>query len=791
MIPILYEGNETQFLTNGIGRLSSATSCTVEENLNGPYELTMEYPMTGIHYEELQVDRIISAVPFDGGDPQPFRIYSIERNLDGTVEVRAEHISYLLNKIVVMPFQATSCADALSKLKTNAANNCPFTFTTTKTVVKDFKVTTPQPIRGLLGGQEGSILDVYGKGEYEFDKFAVKLWTNRGADHGVTLRYGKNITELVRDSDITNAYTGIVPYWYTEESGIVVLPEGVVWSEHRDAFAYDIVKPVDFSSNWENPPTAAQLRARAEEYVENNEGWKLSDNIKVSFVALWQTEEYKNIAVLERVHMGDTVTVVYEALGVEASAEVNKTVWNVLLDRYDEIELGSAKNTLAQAIAEPILEEVPTSSDMERAIANGTKLISGGLGGYVYMKPNASGHPEEILIMDNPDYTQATKLWRLNKNGIAYSNTGYNGTYKQAWTMDGGFYTDWVTTGKMTASLITTGQIVGQTSNSMTIDVDDGTITLGNSNKLRISAGNLKLDSSGNLEITGKITATSGYIGGTSGFTITSTKLYNGKDTLNGTASGVYIGTNGISVGAFDGGKADATGFRVSSGGVMTVGGIKFFTGSGTAVSSYGLWAKNGGTHIGSGGACDFNSEGDGTENKRNYLRNGTSLLGGVSVSGGISLSGDLNFDTSHGYNIRGVDEISASGTIYSSGRVESYYGKFTTCQADNFVPSDRRIKEDIEPLEHSSEFIEAIEPVRFKYKDRDGYHHGFIAQNIQEALQDDCNIVITDDDGMYAVNYNEITADLVAVVQKQQRQIAELETRLKAVETMLEGDGK
>ena len=403
MIPILYEGNETQFLTNGIGRLSSATSCTVEENLNGPYELTMEYPMTGIHYEDLQVDRIISAVPFDGGDPQPFRIYSIERNLNGTVEVRAEHISYLLNKIVVMPFQATSCADALSKLKTNAANSCPFNFSTTKTVVNTYTVDTPQPIRGLLGGQDGSILDVFGKGEYEFDKFDVKLWTNRGADHGVTLRYGKNITELVRDSDITNAYTGIVPYWTNGEGSIVTLPEKVVWSEHRNAFTYDLVKDVDFSSLWEDAPTVAQLRTRAQTYVENNEGWKLNDNIKVSFVALWQTEEYKNIAVLERVHMGDTVTVIYEALGVEASAKVNKTVYNVLLDRYDEIELGSAKNTLAQAIAEPILEEVPTSSDMDRAIANGTKLISGGLGGYVYLKPNAAGKPEEILIMNDSD----------------------------------------------------------------------------------------------------------------------------------------------------------------------------------------------------------------------------------------------------------------------------------------------------------------------------------------------------------------------------------------------------
>lgn len=736
MIPILYEGNETQFLSNGLGRLASATSCTVEENLNGLYELTMEYPITGIHYEDLQVDRLISAVPFDGGDPQPFRIYSIERNLNGMVEVRAEHISYLLNKIVVMPFTATSCADALSKLKDNAAHSCPFTFSTTKTVVQAYTVDTPQPIRGLLGGQEGSILDVYGKGEYEFDKFSVKLWTNRGADHGVTLRYGKNITELVRDSDITNAYTGIVPYWYTEESGIVVLPEGVVWSEHRDAFAYDIVKPVDFSSNWENPPTAAQLRARAEEYVENNEGWKLSDNIKVSFVALWQTEEYKDIAVLERVHMGDTVTVIYEALGVEASAKVNRTVYNVLLDRYDEIELGSAKNTLAQTIAEPILEEVPTSSDMERAIANGTKLISGGLGGYVYMKPNATGHPEEILIMDNPDYTQATKLWRLNKNGIAYSNTGYNGTYKQAWTMDGAFYTDWVVAGKMSANLIKTGKITGQSAGStMEIDIDGGTISCGDK-ELKVNATNFKLKANGDCEMAGKVTASSGQIGQC---TIGDGLQY-GKTSVDDTAAGVYFGPDGFAVGQ----RGQYTGFKVDSNGTPLSNYLAFMNDSGGR-SRYGLWCDSNG-RIASGGAINVNIE---------ALQ--TNLMHGTSI-------------------------------------IDSYEG----------AVSDIRLKKNVYSLDaaESLAFVMALRPVRYEYNDeiqsqsrfREGVRHGLIAQEVREAIgetADERGIVFRQDDGYYSLRYDDLIGDLIVVAQEQQRQIDALETRLKAVEALLEGDGK
>lgn len=753
MIPILYEGNETKFLTNGIGRLSDAISCTVEENLNGLYELEMQYPITGVHYGDIETDRLILATPFDGGDPQPFRIYQISRTINGIVTINAEHISYLLNRVVVMPFQATSCATALAGLKSNAANNCPFTFSTTKTGSSTFTVSEPQPLRALLGGQKGSILDVYGKGEYEFDRWAVRLSTSRGSDHGVTLRYGKNLTELVRDSDISNAYTGIVPFWANADGEIVLLPEKIVWSEHRSAFAHEIVKAVDFSSEWQDAPTVAQLRARATAYVTANEGWTVSDNIKVSFVALWQTEEYKNIAVLERVHMGDTVNVVYEALGVEASAKVIRTVYDVLLERYDEIELGTAKNTLAQAIADPILEEVPTSSDMEQAIAHGTKLITGGLGGYVYMKPNANGQPEEILVMDDPDYTQATKLWRFNKNGIGFSKTGYNGEYKYAWTMDGAFYTDWVTAGRMTAALIKTGIITGQ-KGSMQIDVDNGTITLGNK-ALRITAGNFKLDANGNVTITGK--------------------LSNGKPSLNSSRDGVYVGTDGISIGTFNGGSASATGFKVTSGGVATLGGIRFFLANGNE-AGYGLWAKNNGTHIGSGGPCDFNSDGDGTANKRNYLRNGTTLYGGVDVYAGMWMSGDLRFDTAHDYMIDDVNEIYASGKI--------------TCE-QVIQTSDERRKEDITDLDKVEEFILALRPVRFKFKERDGYHHGFIAQEVQKALQDENDIVTEDKHGMLGLSYTEIIADLVGICQKQQQRIDDLEERLKTIEALLEGDGK
>ena len=133
MIPILYSSSETHFETNGIGRLKDAISCLVTEERNGEFELEMEYPITGKYFNQLRVSNIISAVPSDGKEPEPFRIYKISKPLNGVCNIFAEHISYQLASIPVMPFTANSFAEALQGLVDNAAQNCPFTVSTRKT----------------------------------------------------------------------------------------------------------------------------------------------------------------------------------------------------------------------------------------------------------------------------------------------------------------------------------------------------------------------------------------------------------------------------------------------------------------------------------------------------------------------------------------------------------------------------------------------------------------------------------------------------------------------------------
>ena len=353
MTPTLYEGTETEFKTNGLGRLSDMGKCLVTEERNGAFELECEYPLSGVHFSEIKYGRIIFATPSYGADPEPFEIYKITKPLNGISTIYARHISYRLSLTPVLPFSATSCPEALSGLKSNAVESCPFTFYTDKTTSAAFSVTVPSSIRSLLGGQQGSILDVFGTGEYKWNRFKVSFLKARGEKKSVKIAYGKNLTDLKQEENIENTVTGIVPYWKgSGDSGkIVTLGQKVVQSDYADSYPYHRTIPVDFSSKWQQEPTEDQLLQAAQAYIKANDIGVPKVSIDVSFVNLADTVEYAGLAD-EDIRLCDTVTVAYEKLGVTATAKVTKTVWNVLLGRYDSISLGDAARTLASTLAD-------------------------------------------------------------------------------------------------------------------------------------------------------------------------------------------------------------------------------------------------------------------------------------------------------------------------------------------------------------------------------------------------------------------------------------------------------
>lgn len=461
MTPRLYDSS-TGFNGNGIGALPDCVSCTVTEQRNGSFELTLEYPVDGLHYESLRQRALVRAKPNPFAEEQYFRIYKISRPMNGIVTVYARHISYDLSGVPVAPCSANRASTALAALRDAAAVPCDFTLWTDKSTQADFAVTKPRSMRSALGGVDGSVLEVYG-GEFEWDNTTVKLHSSRGQDRGVSIRYGKNLLDVKQEENCAELYTGIYPYYADSEGAITLLPEKIV--NAPGTYDFTRVLTVDLSAEFEDTPSAEELREAAEKYIETNRIGVPAVSLTVSFAQLEQTEEYKNLALLERVGLCDTVHVRFERLGVQADAKVITTTYNVLQDRYTSVELGDAKTTLADTvsgIAQDTQQAVDkTKSALEKAIDRATQLITGNLGGHVVLHTGTDGTPDELLIMDTTDINTATKVWRHNLSGWGYSNTGYNGQYRLAATMDGAINADFITVGTLSANLIKTGVLNG------------------------------------------------------------------------------------------------------------------------------------------------------------------------------------------------------------------------------------------------------------------------------------------------------------------------------------------
>lgn len=444
MIPILYatltEGTVPSDF--GLGALTDCLSCRVEEERNGKYELTLEYASSGIHADDILVDRFIKAKPNFSSSPQLFRIYKVGKTMNGRFTVNAQHISYDLSGKIATSGSANSCASACTLLTNNFAGN--FTITTDKVVSADFEIDVPSSVRSWFGGKSGSFLDVFGTGEWEYDNYTCRFLLHRGADRGVQIRYGKNLTELSQSIDITKLCTGIVPYAINPDTQVAAIgtkaSTGLVSDVDKD-IAVDFTEDVDWDSA---TPVTTQLSTLATSYVTKHlsDLTSLVDSITLNFVQLSNLEE--------RVDLCDTVSIYFEALGISASMKCVATVWDTLAERYISCTFGDVKNNICGTIAEQQtrIEETPTISRVNEIVDRHSDLITGNIGGYVVLHDSdGDGKPDEILIMDQPTISASTKIWRWNKNGLGYSSTGYSGTYGTAITANGEIVADFIKAG--------------------------------------------------------------------------------------------------------------------------------------------------------------------------------------------------------------------------------------------------------------------------------------------------------------------------------------------------------
>lgn len=471
MIPKLYESTEMEFVSNGLGSLPDAISCKVTEERNGCYELEMEYPVGGLHYDLIENNRIIYAKPNETSDPQPFDVKEITPSMNKmTATIYAQHVRYRMNGIPVSPFSEQGINDALAGLKQNSLIKHPFTFyTDIVNGSSKFNVGLPGTLGSLLGGTKGSILDTFSGSagcEYEFDRFNVKLHAHRGTDSGVSIRYAKNLTGCKMESSIESVYTGVLAYWQKKEEGKEeLLSSDIQYITNHTSYPREYIYMLDCSSDFEDTPTVEQLNAKALNYAVNNRIGEPSVSVDVSFIPLWGTEEYKAIAPLERVCLCDTVTVRFDLLGVNVKAIVNKTVYDVLSEKYESISIGSAKSKLGETIKQEVHNQAEavkkdTISAVQGSIDSAVDKIRGGTNGHVILSTNANGETNEVFAYDGNSLETATKVLRLNYEGIAGTDNGINGNYNVAITTDGHVNASMVTFGEMNGNLIKANSVV-------------------------------------------------------------------------------------------------------------------------------------------------------------------------------------------------------------------------------------------------------------------------------------------------------------------------------------------
>lgn len=507
MTPILLSDPDTR-----VAFLKDAIKCEVTEARNGIFELVLEYPVSGKYFKDIAVEKYIKAKPNHKGYPQLFRIYSVSKPILGTVTINGEHISYKLSHYPIKTLTAakTTALAAIDRVLSAANENIdgPHKFSVDScdiTTITQFGVEYCSA-RAALGGIRGSVLDCFG-GEYEFDNFKVKLHKSRGANNGVSIKYGKNMTDMKLTLSVENAYTGIFPY-FTDNDKTTTLTEGTIHVNNNSGIDERILM-MDFTSYFDDgeEKNETTLRTHVLEYLENNDINAVDGSMTVSMIDLSKSVHSGYASALEAVSLCDTVKVVNTLMDVSVSMKVVKTVYDAIGGKYVSLELGTPSSNFADVIkqtqrtADEALKKAsqkPDTSALEQKFQDDlddmTRKITGASGGCVVLNP--SENPQELLILcDSAKLETARKLYRFNSAGLAYSPNGYDGPYTAGILGDDGkLIINNVTARNISASLIKAGTITSETGDLL-INLDDSQIISGatSTTKTILESGHIDL----------------------------------------------------------------------------------------------------------------------------------------------------------------------------------------------------------------------------------------------------------------------------------------------------------
>lgn len=434
MIPILLDN--TQLLSTLVNdqtcvkRLTDCISCVITEEANGAYTATLEVPQTEENAKLINAGALlkIKANPYD--DLQIFRVNSVTKDIN-TIQIEAQHITYDLSKASVLPCSASSAPEAMQVVKTNMQGGNDFELATNLTTKANFKNTIPQSARALMGGQEGSLLDVYG-GYYYWDNLTVTLG-NRGSDDGVEIRYGKNLITAEQEENIENMFTAVQPYVVFNGETIVGTYKTLVEKEPVRVLNLDLSS--EFESDSETAPTVADINKKCEAYVKRNNLTEPKVNLSITYEDLQKYgSQFK-----EEVKLCDIVHVYFEKIGIDAKARVISYEYDTLKEVYNTVEIGNVRSSLGDSIgsiaqgsmsgtvdslqtAIGALRNSTNKNDQQiaKAIDNFSQLITNGLGLFTTTQTNPDGS-SQVILHNKKNLSDSDVWYTINSNGFAIS----------------------------------------------------------------------------------------------------------------------------------------------------------------------------------------------------------------------------------------------------------------------------------------------------------------------------------------------------------------------------------
>ena len=449
---VIYNKDATTYNNLGLGILKDFYSNPlITEVLNGEYNLEFEYISEGWLADKLEIGNIIKA------RGQLFRIWNIQPDLK-KIKVLAKHIFFDLSKNFledVSPTNLTS-QNALTWILARTSTENDYTVTGDCTATASVRYVRKNVIDAIYN-EDNALLKKFG-GELELNNFNIYVHQKRGSDSGISVMYGKNLSGVQMDVDLSTVVTKIMP----QGKDGLLLDKLYVESPLLENYFSPFYQKIEFSdigvdedNNISESDAKNQLRLAAQKLF--NEGIdKPTISIKFDFIELSKATEYKQYENLETVSLGDTVKAIIPKLNVSLETRVVKTVYDCLLERTTKIECGTVTPNIVTKQSENTreitnkLQEIDVSSILSEAQANATDLINHPFGGHIFISESTG----ELYIMNTNDPTTATQVWKWGLGGLGFSSNGISGPYGVAMTQDGKINADYITTGTLSASVI-------------------------------------------------------------------------------------------------------------------------------------------------------------------------------------------------------------------------------------------------------------------------------------------------------------------------------------------------